>query len=209
MRDDSVITLGPKSELVVDEQIVRTEGSRSRMDTVVGAVRAVVTERYGTPGASFEMKTPTAVAGVRGTGFVVLADEDGKRTRVIGLYDTTWVRGLSDARGRHEVRVGPGQMTEIVAGGSPSTPRDLSKSELAALVASTSIMPGASGEPGSGSGPSGASGNGTPTPGTGDTGDPATPTPGGGPAIQRPDAAIDQPINQLRMPKNRPAPPPP
>ena len=199
MRDDSVITLGPKSELVVDEQIVRTEGSRSRLDTVVGAVRAVVTERYGTPGASFEMKTPTAVAGVRGTGFVVLVDADGKRTRVIGLYDTTWVRGSADAQGRHEVRVGPGQMTEIAAGGAPSKPRDLPASELAALVATTAIMPGASSE----------STSGVPTTGTGDAGDPATPNPGGGPAMQRPDAVIDQPINQLRAPKGPPAPPPP
>src|SRR5262249_10919179 len=72
MRDDSVLTLGPKSELVVDQLDVREGGGTSRLGAVVGAVRAVVTDRYGTTGSSFEMKTPTAVAGVRGTGFVVL-----------------------------------------------------------------------------------------------------------------------------------------
>jgi len=208
MRDDSVITLGPKSELVVDEQVVRDEGSRSRLDTVVGAVRAVVTDRYGKAGASFEMKTPTAVAGVRGTGFVVLVDNDAKRTRVIGLYDTTWVRGAADSRGRHEVRVGPGQMTEVVAGGSPTKPRDLARSELDALIASTSIMPGAAGEP-TDTGTPGASGSDGPNTGTGNAGDPATPGPAGGSSMQRPDAVIDQPINQLRNPKGPPAPPPP
>src|SRR5262245_21544153 len=64
MRDDSVSTLGPRSELVIDEQVVRTEGGTSRLGALVGAVRAVVTDRYGKPGASFEVKTPTAVAGV-------------------------------------------------------------------------------------------------------------------------------------------------
>ncbi len=111
MRDDSVLTLGPKSELVVDQLDVRDGGGTSRLGAVVGAVRAVVTDRYGTPGSSFEMKTPTAVAGVRGTGFVVLVDDDGKRTRVIGLYDVTWVRSITDTSGRREVHVGPGQMT--------------------------------------------------------------------------------------------------
>jgi hypothetical protein len=115
------------------------------MDAVVGSVRAVVTERYGARGSSFEVKTPTAVAGVRGTGFVLLIDTDGKRTRVIGLYDTTWVRSVTDARGQHEVSVGPGPMTEVGAGGEPTKPQDLTQSDLDALIAPVSMVPGAPG----------------------------------------------------------------
>jgi hypothetical protein len=199
MRDDSVVTLGPKSELMIDQLAVRDGGGTSRLGAAVGAVRAVVTDRYGTPGSSFEMKTPTAVAGVRGTGFVILVDEDGKRTRVIGLYDVTWVRSITDASGRHEVRVGPGQITEIVAGGQPTKPRDLGSNERDALIASTTIMPSV---------PEGTpSGTGGPEEGSGDAGDPATPGQPGGPTLNRPDAKIDQPLDQLR--KNREPPPPP
>jgi hypothetical protein len=205
MRDDSVVTLGPKSELTIDQLVVRDGGGTSRLGAVVGAVRAVVTDRYGTKGSSFEMKTPTAVAGVRGTGFVALVDEDGKRTRVIGLYDVTWVRSVTDAAGRHEVRVGPGQITEVVIGGLPTKPRDLTSSERDALVASTVVTPsppegGAPGEP--------TPGEAVPDEGSGDPHDPATPTQPGGPVFQRPDATIDQPIDQLRQRREPPPPPP-
>jgi hypothetical protein len=226
MRDDSVITLGAKSELVVDQMVVGADTSTSRMDAVVGAVRAVVTDRYGARGSSFEVKTPTAVAGVRGTGFLLLIDSDGKRTRVVGLYDTTWVRSVMDARGLHEVSVGPGQMTEVLAGGQPSKPRDLSESELDTLAASTIMAAGPTGDqppPGGGAGAPGEepgtagtpalggignSGD-APTEGSGDPGDPATPGLPGGGSIQRPDGVIDQPLDQIRRRDGLPPPPPP
>ena len=206
MRDDSVVTLGPKSELVIDEQVVRANGATSRLSALVGAVRAVVTERYGTPGSSFETTTPTAVAGVRGTGFVVLVDDDGKRTRVIGLYDVTWVRSVTDPGGRHEVRVGPGQITEVVAGGLPTRPHALAPGDMAALVATTTIAPGTpqAEQPGGGGSVPGSAAE-----GSGDAGDPATPTPPGSGPLQRPDAAIDQPIQNLRKQPQPPPPPPP
>jgi hypothetical protein len=206
MRDDSVLTLGPKSELVIDQLVVRDGGGTSRLGAVVGAVRAVVTDRYGTTGSSFEVKTPTAVAGVRGTGFVALIDEDGKRTRVIGLYDVTWVRSVTDAAGRREVRLGPGQITEVVAGGLPTKPRDLTKSQQEALVASTIVAPSVPEGGTPGAAPPGEAG--VPDEGSGDAGDPATPGPPGGPVFQRPDAAIDQPLDRLRQPREPPPPPP-
>jgi hypothetical protein len=236
MRDDSVITLGAKSELVIDQMVVGTT-STSKMDAVVGSVRAVVTERYGAKGSSFEVKTPTAVAGVRGTGFVTLVDTDGKRTRVIGLYDTTFVRSITDTRGLHEVSVGPGQITEILAGAEPTKPRDLAKTDLDALVGPTAMVPGAPGtagepppagvaaggtapgeaEPGAtGTAPGGAAAFGTGPgdsgavdQGSGDIGDPATPGPPGGGSLNRPDGVIDQPIDRLLDRNNLPPPPPP
>lgn len=230
MRDDSVITLGAKSELVVDQMVVGADKSNTRMDAVVGAVRAVVTDRYGSKGSSFEVKTPTAVAGVRGTGFLLLVDSDGKRTRVVGLYDTTWVRSVIDKTGQHEVRVGPGQMTEVLAGGQPSKPRDLSQSELDALAAATLLAAGTTGDqPPPGGAPGGTAGapgdepatagtpalggignaGESPTEGSGDPGDPATPGPPGGGSIQRPDGVIDQPLDQIRPRDGLPPPPPP
>jgi hypothetical protein len=203
MRDDSVVRLGPRAELTIDEQLVRAEGGTSRLGALVGAVRAVVTERYGTPGASFEVKTPTVVAGVRGTGFVVLVDADGTRTRVVGLYDVTRVRSVADARGRREVRIGPGQLTEIVAGADPTPPRTLSSDEKAALVEPTEIVPTPAGDESGAAPPSG-----TPAEGSGDVGDPATPGPPGGLPTQRPDAVIDQPLDRLPGPRQPPPPPP-
>ena len=205
MRDDSVLTLGPRSEMTIDQLEVRDRGGTSRLGVAVGAVRAIVTDRYGTSGSSFEVKTPTAVAGVRGTGFVALVDDDAKRTRVIGLYDVTFVCSIVDKACRHEVRVGPGQITEVIAGGLPTKPRDLTASQRDALVASTVLTP---------SGPEGLppgtppDDTGVPAEGSGDRGDPATPGQPGGPVFQRPDAQIDQPLDRLRQPQPPPPPPP-
>ena len=207
MRDDSVITLGARSELTIDEQVVREQGGISRLGALVGAVRAVVTDRYGNRGASFEVKTPTAVAGVRGTGFVVLVDDGGKRTRVVGLYDVTWVRSITDTRGRSEVRIGPGQITEVVAGAQPTAPRDLGDAERDALVAPTTIVPAA--PTGDGTQGAAAPGAAAPTEGSGDLGDPATPGPPSGLPTQRPDAVIDQPLDRVRPQRQAPPPPPP
>lgn len=207
LRDDSVITLGPKSELVLDQQVVRPQGGTSSFSALVGAVRAVVTERYGTKGSSFEVKTPTAVAGVRGTGFVALVDPGGERTRVIGVYDTTYVRSVTDAAGRHEVAVGPQQMTEVLAGGLPSKPKTLAPGELDALVSDAGLEPSGPGaEAGAGEQPAGT--DEVPAQGSGDAGDPAIPRPPGNPWIDRPDDAVDQPVDRLRGPRLPPPPPP-
>ncbi|HXJ35714.1 MAG TPA: FecR family protein [Candidatus Eisenbacteria bacterium] len=207
MRDDSVLTVGAKSEITIDELAARPGGpSTSRLGQLVGTLRAVVTERYGTRGSSFEVKTPTAVAGVRGTGFISLVDPDAKRTRVIGLYDITFVRSVTDTQGRHEVRIGPGQLTEILVGGQPSKPREVTKTELQSFTGLTEIKPGppSGGEAG---GPPSGPGS-VPAEGSGDRGDPATPGPGGGRTIQRPDGVIDQPVDKFRGPQPPPPPPP-
>jgi hypothetical protein len=185
---------------------VKQDGGTSQLDALAGSVRAVVTERYGSKGSSFQMKTPTAVAGVRGTGFVALVDSDGKRTRVIGLYDTTFVCGLVDPACKHEVQVHPMQMTEVLAGGLPSKPQTLPRAQFDALVADTESGGPAAGTPP----PPGAAGEGggPPEEGSGNPGDPATPDQPGGGSIRRPDGKIEQPIDQLRGPKEPPPPPP-
>lgn len=203
MSDDSVLTLGPRSELTIDEQVVRADGpSTSRMGQLVGSLRAVVTERYGTRGSSFEVKTPTAVAGVRGTGFVSLVDPDGKRTQVIGVYDVTHVRSAADPQGRAEVDVRSHEMTEITFGGLPTKPRLLSPSEFDALVGGTAPKGGPGEEP-----PAGADNQ--PEEGSGDPGDPVTPQVPLGRVLNRPDGVVDQPVDVFRANPPEPPPPPP
>jgi hypothetical protein len=75
-RDGSVITLEPGSELVVDDQALPSGGppvslfslNRGKLDVTVPK------GLYDKQGARFEVKTATAVAGVRGTRFTVEAE---------------------------------------------------------------------------------------------------------------------------------------
>jgi hypothetical protein len=76
-RDGSVITLEPDSELIIDDQALPPGGppvslfslNRGKLDV------AVPKGLYNTPGGRFEVKTTTAVAGVRGTHFTIETEE--------------------------------------------------------------------------------------------------------------------------------------
>jgi hypothetical protein len=76
-RDGSAITLEPGSELIIDDQALPSGGppvslfslNRGKLDV------AVPKGLYNTQGARFEVKTTTAVAGVRGTQFTIEAEE--------------------------------------------------------------------------------------------------------------------------------------
>jgi hypothetical protein len=76
-RDGSVITLAPGSELTIDDQALPPGGppvslfslNRGKLDV------SVPKGLYNTQGARFEVKTTTAVAGVRGTQFTIETEE--------------------------------------------------------------------------------------------------------------------------------------
>src|SRR6185295_4928026 len=72
-QDDSVLNLAENTTLTVDDQVFQPEqGSfKSLMKVIRGKVRATVGSVYQKPGSAYEIETPTAVAGVRGTTFIV------------------------------------------------------------------------------------------------------------------------------------------
>lgn len=196
-RDESVITLAAGSQLSVDEQVAGVEAAASRFSLLVGAVRAIVTERYSKPGARFEMETPTAVAGVRGTGFIASHDAAVDETTVVGLFDTTLVRSKTDPRAVHEVRLGPGEATTVRRGAFPHRPSPMPESVLRGLSGATSLAVGALSPRQRGPGDSGA---------------PKRP---GAEAASPEGQVIDQPVDLLRQrgrkgvaPPPPPAPPP-
>ena len=137
LRDDSVLTLGVSSELTVDEQTVGTQAPASRFGLAVGTLRAVVTERYGAPGARFEVETPTAIAGVRGTGFIASYDAAKEQTVIVGLFDTTFVRSRVETDKGHEVTLGPGEATTVRRGSYPLRPSPMPDDVLQGLGAAT------------------------------------------------------------------------
>ncbi|HWP64515.1 MAG TPA: FecR family protein [Candidatus Limnocylindria bacterium] len=135
-RDDSVLTLAERSELVIDEQVAGAAPTTS-FSLLLGKVRAIVTDRYSARGAAFEVRSPTAIAGVRGTSFIAGYDGDRDETQVVGLESITVVRGLVDTTGTRQVRVGPGQSTIVRRGAVPSSPVKLPASAVRVLTGET------------------------------------------------------------------------
>jgi hypothetical protein len=190
-QDDSVLTLAPGTELTVDEQVVpEGAGSQSYFSLLVGTVRALVSERYGDPGAQFELETPTAVAGVRGTQFIAAHDVDLDETRVVGLSQTTLVRSKDDPEGKYAVELQAGEETRVSGGKYPLTPTPMPGDVLKSFSTATQLSSALPTVPNA----------------------PALRAPQV--AGEGPDSAIDQPVEQLREIRStagggRPAPPPP
>jgi len=209
-RDDSVLTLAAESELTVTAEVVGPARANATLSLWVGTMRALVTERYKSPGSSFEVETPTAVAGVRGTTFIVDYDAVRKVALVVSLVDVVCVRARGVAG--PEVCLTPRHYTEVREGKRPSTPATIDERRLAALVAATDIAGGGI-EPESELGPSGGLKPDERPP------EAVLPTAAGGVperarerAVSRDGQAVDQPVEELEkllgQPKGVVSPPP-
>jgi hypothetical protein len=76
--DGAVMTLGDNSSLLIDRYLVSASGSGSGSLNVLGGVFLAVTGALGkTPGADFNVTTPVATIGVRGTTFWGELQSDG------------------------------------------------------------------------------------------------------------------------------------
>ncbi|MFQ5664942.1 MAG: FecR domain-containing protein [Candidatus Binatia bacterium] len=125
-QDDTVLTLSDDSHIVVNEQVFRpTRGSaRSVIGLLRGTLNALVSEYYRRPGAAYEVRTATAVAGVRGTDFVVQYSARDDVTKVVGISGRVEVHGVSDPT--QVVFITAREVTSIPHGRLPGPPRRLS-----------------------------------------------------------------------------------
>lgn len=122
-RDDSVIDLAEQSTLTVDTQVFDPGAGayNSLFKLAAGKARALVGKVYGTPGASFEVETPTAVAGVRGTTFLIEYDSARDATDVIGIDGRIMVRSLAEVL-NDTVYITASQGTSVARGRAPTAP---------------------------------------------------------------------------------------
>ena len=123
-RDDSVLSLGEDSTLVVDEQVFDpgAAGAHSLFHLVAGTIKAVVSPYYSTAGSTYEVKTETAVAGVRGTEFVIDYDPETGKTEVVGIRGVVTVHGTADPTAPG-LLVTASEATAVGAGELPSEAR--------------------------------------------------------------------------------------
>ncbi len=65
LADDSVLAIGPRSRVVLEE-FVLGESRTARLDVLVGRFKLAIAKFFGRE-SDYQVRTPTAVAGVRGT----------------------------------------------------------------------------------------------------------------------------------------------
>ncbi|MBJ6724957.1 FecR family protein [Geomesophilobacter sediminis] len=156
--DDSVLTLGEKSQLVVQE-FIHEKGKigTSIYNLLDGKMRSVVGK------TKFEVKTPTAVASARGTiiFFDVGQHNNQAFSKIICLEGKVEVRSILPGI-TGSVLLTPGHMVVVKGGEAPPPPAPAPKSELDNARQATS-QSGTSGDGGSSGGSSAGSSTGTGT----------------------------------------------
>ncbi|MBI3599991.1 MAG: FecR domain-containing protein [Nitrospinae bacterium] len=141
-KDDTTIRLAPETRMKLDEYVFNPDNSRKTgvLGLFRGKVRAVVSKTKGgiiPVGAgisSFNINTPTAVAGVRGTDFFVFHDR--------GITGVIFKEGSGFVANPNMpdkiVHVNAGQVTFVVSTNiPPSPPRPATNIELAAHTKDT------------------------------------------------------------------------
>lgn len=135
--DGSFLNIGARSQMRIvkhDPQSQQTE-----IEMTVGRLRAEVV-KLAKPGASFRVRTQTAVIGVVGTTFLVWATNNF--TRVWCIEGEVTVQGLGAAAA--QVTLHAGQFTNVPKGGLPSAATQSPQGQLQAQVNQTNVTgPGA------------------------------------------------------------------
>ncbi len=141
-RDDSVVTLGAQSELVIDGDSYRRGKRRTVLSLVEGKVRSVVGKTYSTKGSRFEIRTHTATAGVRGTENIVESKTNPPVTNVYGISSITYVKS-SNPKINAELLLGSKNGAKVLPD-SPPQPFDFEFDDPAImdLIGGTSIPDG-------------------------------------------------------------------
>ncbi|MCL5237505.1 MAG: FecR family protein [Nitrospirae bacterium] len=155
--DNSVMTVGPKSRLGIEEYLFKPEAEKRAVSVKLHRGKMgfnVPKPVYSAEGSKFEMKTRSAVAGIRGTTGILITGIQADR-----LYISNGLGALTNRNGT--ALATPGTVAESFAGRPPST-RPFSPSEFNSHQSSLTITPRPSGGQGQGSGGQSAGGAGAP-----------------------------------------------
>jgi hypothetical protein len=131
LRDDSVLDLAPNTEFSLETQEF-DESARhyqSLLHVAAGKIRAWVSAYYREPNARYEVETPTAVSGVRGTEFLVVYDSATEITDVVGIEEQVEVNAKLAVMGAG-VEIGPHFLTQVRKGKFPTPPQHIDDARL-------------------------------------------------------------------------------
>jgi len=149
--DKSIIDIGPSSLFKVSDYKANSGSGDRQVDVEMkyGSVRAAISEKIKN-GGHFRVKTPTATMGVRGTEFLIKADQattpanttapvEATRTQMIVVQGSVESQGVSGTQA--PVLVSPGQSLVSGAGDVQMKNVDMNDTKVKQEVASYKVQP--------------------------------------------------------------------
>lgn len=141
MSDKNILNISPDSKVIIEKYTSDAKSDAKNVEIKVeyGKVRAQVEQKYDGEKSKFNIKTPTAVAGVRGTDFVTSFNRETRQSAIVTFSGMVAV-GTPGPRGeiQNPVFVRPGQTTNVGEGKAPEAPKALPKEDLKNMNQETS-----------------------------------------------------------------------
>ena len=126
LADDSVLTIGPRSRVVLDELVLSAVNRAVKLGVLVGRFKIAIAKFFGRS-SEYQVRTPTAVAGMRGT--VVWGDTT--LDAICALDGHVEVRALAGSGAPAQLAAGE-CVSQMAAG--KTTPLTPSATDLAAYL---------------------------------------------------------------------------
>lgn len=127
LNDNSILKLAPASEMRLSNVVIGgAENEKTVIDLLKGRVRSLVGKRLGAA-SRYEVHTKVAVAGVRGTDFVVWINPEGKT--VVRCFEGSIEVSNSDPAVGGTVILGPNTFSVVGVGVAPTPPMEIAPDE--------------------------------------------------------------------------------
>ena len=141
MNDKSIMTLSSNTKLVINESIYKPKKKRrsSFFGLTLGKARFFVTKLLNFKRSEFKVKTRTAVCGVRGSDFIIVATE--KLTEVTALENTRLEVVSLAAPGAPPVIITDFERTGVELGKLPFKPEVVPPAEIENLKKDLTVAP--------------------------------------------------------------------
>ncbi len=139
--DGSVLRLGPSTTLGITKLAYQEDKGvvQAAYDLAAGTLMSVVGSLFGNPGSDYTVRTPTAVAGVRGCMFIMKAGENPQthynQTMAVGLDGSIIFQGFHG----NGFNLGPNQYSMTDENGNPIDPSEIDPQELLNLLNSVTV----------------------------------------------------------------------
>lgn len=132
MIDKNVLNISPKSKIQLADYKYENNGEDKNVtiNLIYGKIRSKVKQKYDGKKNAYRVKTKAAVAGVRGTDFIVGHTSSG--TQVVTFEGQVEVGNGLGSNGiiNNPVRVRPGEMTSVKPNALPAPPVKVPEAQL-------------------------------------------------------------------------------
>ena len=139
----NIINVAPDTKLKFEKYSNSKEDKNVKLKLIEGKVRSKVGEKYDNRTSKFEIRTATAVAGVRGTDFITSYDSATKTTEIVtfrGEVSFTSLAGNdSEVANGETVLVSKGEKSQSKEGAAASAPAKIPEKELKQIDSDSSV----------------------------------------------------------------------